>query len=445
MLKNVSSDNLPKKSENRIKINQNLDTIWGQFKQKLSNLKNYMKYNLISNSSLVDFKKHLNVRLFDKNFSTKTQLEELKLILNFIIYFSYRSDFFPIDYNGDVWTSDCGWGCMIRASQMMLSRAIFLIKSSDQDNSQIKEENSNEYIKKMKTCYDTMSLFLEVTDQYKTTNNTSKDMSSLELINHPDFSIYNICKLGLLYGKGPGQWFSDVNMVNIFNSINQQLNSIRNTEILTFNDNLVEEEEILKVCFKEEKCECVINKTKCECLMIKDKNYVLKKNAIIFVSSRIGLDSIDPVYFTPIQRLFSIKNNIGMIGGKGNYALYFVGVTEDNSLIYLDPHFKQVAVRNIEELHESKNQQSYLNKNFYFLDIKNASPAFTFGFYFTSVNDFKQIQYSLNVYSKTENPIFKYKSVMNQTNQNKNNVENYAIGEDDFICFDDDDFCVISK
>jgi len=235
-------------------------------------------------------------------------------------------------------------------------------------------------------------------------------------------------------------------MVNIFCKINQASKVIVNTEIMTFSDNLIEEDEIIKSCFQEVKCECKLKKRKCECLKIKDKTYVLRKNGIIFISSRIGLDSIDPAYIVPITRLFSLKNNLGMLGGKGNYALYFIGVTEDNFLIYLDPHLKQIAVKNVSELYEPKNQQSYLKKNFYFLDIKNASPAFTFGLYFTTIQEFKQMQYSLQVYSKTENPIFKYKSI-EAVNIKKINIDNcnFECEEEDYTYFDDDDFCVISN
>ena len=179
-------------------------------------------------------------------------------------------------------------------------------------------------------------------------------------------------------------------------------------------------------------------------MKIKDKTYVIEKNGIVFVSSRLGLDSIDPQYYIPILRLFSIKNNIGLIGGKGNYALYFIGVTEDNHLIHLDPHLNQISIKNIKDIYEPNHNKTYLNKKFYLLNIKNASPAFTFGLYFTNVNEFKQIQYSLKLYSKIENAIFKYLAIDNsipqELNSNENNNEGY-----NFKCIEVDDFCLISK
>jgi hypothetical protein len=168
---------------------------------------------------------------------------------------------------------------------------------------------------------------------------------------------------------------------------------------------------------------------------------MLTRKGVIFVSCRVGLENIDPQYFIPITRLFSIKNNIGLIGGKGNYALYFIGVTDDHHLIYLDPHFKQTSLTNINDVYLPESQKTYFNKKFYFLDFKQASPAFTFGLYFSSVNEFRQIQYSLKLYSKTENAIFKYKGIDDtiEVNFEEANIE------DQYNCEEIDDFCVISK
>lgn len=411
-------------------------TTWGKVKQQISNLKNYVKYNLINyGSNLLDFSKFTQVRIFDKDFSTKIKNDLLVNELNFIIYFSYRSDFYPIIHNEELWTTDCGWGCMIRASQMMLSRAIFCLKLSEfQKTHETKEEGYVEHLRRLNVCFTTLMMFLETAEEI--TENTG--------FKYPYFSIYQVISHGLKIGKGPGQWFSDVNMVNIFSQINEENKVLGQIQILTFSDNLIEEETILKNCFKEKVCDCSQQQIRCICFKINDKAYEFERGGIIFVSSRVGLDSIDPMYFTPIARMFSIKNNIGLVGGRGNYAMYFVGVTDNNRLIYLDPHFKQYALKNMSEICLPDSQNSFLKKRFYFLDIKQASPAFTFGAYFNNLAEFKQLQYSLKLYSRTENAIFKYKALDNSLNDPDSAVK----PTDDEIglrCEDDDDFCVISK
>ena len=58
----------------------------------------------------------------------------IKKIKNYFVYMSYRNGlyntkFFPGSKNN--YTSDCGWGCMVRCCQMMLSRAFIKFRLHD--------------------------------------------------------------------------------------------------------------------------------------------------------------------------------------------------------------------------------------------------------------------------------------------------------------------------
>jgi hypothetical protein len=51
-----------------------------------------------------------------------------------------------------------------------------------------------------------------------------EEFSNFYLINLlPPFSIQNICNVAKFLGKQPGEWFSDVTLINIFSRLNKEL------------------------------------------------------------------------------------------------------------------------------------------------------------------------------------------------------------------------------
>ena len=77
------------------------------------------------------------------------------------------------------------------------------------------------------------------------------------------------------------------------------------------------------LCDKNEsrKCHCFDDKFKFD-----NEYYTLKKKFIIFISVRHGLNEIEQEMYSKILSFFDFENNIGIIGGKQNRALYFIGI-----------------------------------------------------------------------------------------------------------------------
>ena len=141
---------------------------------------------------------------------------------------------------------------------------------------------------------------------------------------------------------------------------------------------------------------------------------------LIFISVRLGLDNVSPDYYPSIRKLFDNKECLGFIGGKKwtNSASYFFGYY-DNFLLYLDPHFNNQSVDNI----NNNNISSYTNKTIYKLDIKTLKAGFTIGFLFRNLKEFNDLLDFFKKQKKEENPCFSFteKKVELEINKDKFN------------------------
>lgn len=70
------------------------------------------------------------------------------------------------------------------------------------------------------------------------------------------------------------------------------------------------------------------------------KNDDTWKPLLLIIPLRLGISDINPIYIPALKRCFEIVGNVGMIGGRPNQALYFIGYVDDD-VLFLDPHKTQ--------------------------------------------------------------------------------------------------------
>ncbi|KAI1892109.1 hypothetical protein AGOR_G00150580 [Albula goreensis] len=109
---------------------------------------------------------------------------------------------------------------------------------------------------------------------------------------------------------------------------------------------------------------------------------------IILIPVRLGGEKTNPEYFDFVKGILSLEYCVGIIGGKPKQAYYFVGF-QDDSLIYMDPHYCQsfVDVSTSDFPLETYHCPSPKKMPFSKMD-----PSCTIGFYSKSVQDFERIK-----------------------------------------------------
>ena len=466
---NINNNKIEEKIRASELNDNNEISIWETIKQQLENVKNHIVFNFnifsgLNNLDLSDEKLPKNIQIFDEKFSK--QDEKLINILQNIPWFSYRKNFNQIKDKENIFTTDAGWGCMIRASQMILAQGIYklfsiknlneffnefitffydnkiplklLVKKSTNSNKDIntKKENKKQENKNNKIKEETFNDFLivDITREHRLSfvditkemvqelENLSKQENNNQNLVTPPFSLRNIIKTQNKInpnGKKVGEWFSNYDLIKIITKINKQMIKQQDCDfkVINFENETIYIEDLIKECFEEVETqgfeylsksdfsdcknikenfninetilnEEIINKNiKNEFYVFNKKRYTLKQKFIIFISVRHGLHNLNEDLFNEVLKIFDIKTNIGLIGGKNSRAFYFIGKCENN-LIFLDPHYVQATIP-LNILGTNQIGESYKPNDIYYMDISELSPSFSIGFAIKDIKDFK--------------------------------------------------------
>jgi len=269
-------------------------SFWEAIKLKINNIKNQIifNYNIFcgdSNLNNCNINESKNIiQIFDENYTNHEMLMDR---LKNIPWFSYRKYFDQIEENGNIFTSDAGWGCMLRTSQMILAQGLYKISSINNLNDFInqyfayfydnkipmkfmcKNNSNNENISKRaqdkeNNLYDDF-VIIEKQKDYLISfiNLTSEIIKGLENMSErnkykeyltPPYSIRNFLKVQKHVnknGKKAGEWFSNYDTARLIYTINKDMNKHKDCDfkVLNFNEGIIYIEDIINNCFEEKK------------------------------------------------------------------------------------------------------------------------------------------------------------------------------------------------
>ena len=303
---NQKSKNLiDKNTDIRASESYNKMSMWEKIVQQISNFKNQLIFNYNIFTGLNNLKLNgpglpREIQIFDEKFSK--QDDKLINRLKNIPWFSYRKDFNQIKEKNKIYTSDAGWGCMLRASQMILAQGLcrlYSIKNLDtfinefiayfydnkipikllskskeelgedpkKNNSNNKNEIKNDTKKDDEELYDDFLIidatkelrmsFIDISmELIKGLENMTERKSDQKYITSP-FSIRNFMKVQKEInpnGKKVGEWFSNYDTIKIITEINEQMNENNDNDfkIINFSEGAIYIEDLINSFFREE-------------------------------------------------------------------------------------------------------------------------------------------------------------------------------------------------
>ncbi|KAL7744364.1 hypothetical protein ACLKA6_001753 [Drosophila palustris] len=301
------------------------------------------------------------------------------------IWMTYRREFPTM--NGSSYTSDCGWGCMLRSGQMLLAQGLichFLGRSWRYDSdSQLHSTYEDNMHKKIIKWF-----------------GDSSSKSS-------PFSIHALVRLGEQLGKKPGDWYGPASvsylLKHALEHAAQENADFDNISVYVAKDCTIYMQDVEEQCSIPEPApkpnvpwqqskRCNSGGTKLE--QSNQQHQQHWKSLVVLIPLRLGTDKLNPVYAHCLKLLLSTEHCLGIIGGKPKHSLYFVGFQEDK-LIHLDPHYCQEMV--------DVNQETFSMHTFHCksprkMKSSKMDPSCCIGFYCATKTDFDSFVESVQLY-----------------------------------------------
>ncbi|KXH26696.1 peptidase family C54, partial [Colletotrichum simmondsii] len=258
--------------------------------------------------------------------------------------FSMRIKSQLVDQNG--FSSDSGWGCMIRSGQSLLANAMAVINLGRgwRRGDKIEEERK------------LISLFADDP--------------------RAPYSIHQFVQHGAVAcGKYPGEWFGPSATARCIQALANAQEHQPLRVYSTGDGPDVYEENFMKIAKPE------------------GSRF---HPTLILVGTRLGIDKITPVYWEALIAALQMPQSVGIAGGRPSSSHYFIG-TQGSYLFYLDPHHTRPALpfHSDPSLYSEADVDTAHTRRLRRLHVRELDPSMLIGFLIQDEDDW--IEWRRNV------------------------------------------------
>ncbi|XP_078114648.1 cysteine protease ATG4C isoform X1 [Sander vitreus] len=341
------------------------------------------------------------------------------------VWLTYRAELPPLP--SSTLTSDCGWGCMLRAGQMMLAQALILhFLGRDWTWSEAMTLQPLDTETWTTTAAKRLVASLEASlqgsprpsddgsppmHQAQAPGSAEEADAHLKEMYHrtlvswfgdspsAQLGLHRLVRMGLTMGKQAGDWYGPAVVAHILKKAVEEamdpglagITAYVSQDCTVYSADVVDSHRAPRAgqtsAERSDAPPSPHSDQPMSASTLSDSRAV-----IILIPVRLGGEKTNPDYFNFAKSILSLEYCIGIIGGKPKQACYFVGF-QDDSLIYMDPHYCQSFV---DVSTSDFPLQSYHCPSPKKMPFSKMDPSCTIGFYSRSAQDYERISQELS-------------------------------------------------
>ncbi|KAL0959323.1 hypothetical protein HGRIS_014584 [Hohenbuehelia grisea] len=207
------------------------------------------------------------------------------------------------------WTSDSGWGCMLRTGQSLLANTLIHLHISRDWRRTPSHVSTADFA----TYVQILSWFFDTPEP------------------EAPFSVHRMALAGKDLGKDVGQWFGPSTAAGAIKTLVHSFPEAGLGVAVGADGGVVFQSDVYAASN--------MNGSPRRHARARWGN----RPVLILIGVRLGIDGVNPIYYEAIKFLFTWPQSVGIAGGRPSSSYYFVG-SQGDSLFYLDPHYARPAI-----------------------------------------------------------------------------------------------------
>ncbi|KAL4647916.1 cysteine protease ATG4D [Arapaima gigas] len=378
-----------------------------RLKAKLMTVWNNVKYGWPIKSK-TSFNKTSPLTLLGHSYllNHEDEVERFSQAFVSLVWLTYRREFPQLE--GSTWTTDCGWGCMLRSGQMLLAQGLLrhLLPQGwtwmgDHCLTDVDIEVSKSYSPSRSSGVSFPSFPPSRSPlqtrrgggpwtvkesprrsqrRSETCQDRQMDATHRCLVSwfgdhpHAPFGVHQLVELGKSSGKKAGDWYGPSIVAHILRKAVAKTSEVPTLAIYVAQDCTVYKEDVIRLCDPSFMEDSSVRSS-------------VWKSVIILVPVRLGGESLNPAYIECVKNILRLDCCIGIIGGKPKHSLFFIGF-QDEQLLFLDPHYCQSVVDVTQDNFPLDSFHCHSPRK---MSFSRMDPSCTIGFYAKNRKDFESL------------------------------------------------------